>query len=63
MDADAAGAVIDAAQDCGVTLLDTADVYGGKAGPGASETILGEVLACCWDQLSWPRSSAWTCVG
>jgi aryl-alcohol dehydrogenase-like predicted oxidoreductase len=35
-------AVVDAAIDCGVTLLDTADTYGGD---GESEELLGEVLA------------------
>jgi aryl-alcohol dehydrogenase-like predicted oxidoreductase len=35
-------AVVDAALDSGVTLLDTADVYGNK---GGSEAFLGEVLA------------------
>ena len=35
-------AVLDAAQDTGVTLLDTADVYG--AHPGGSEELLGEAL-------------------
>jgi aryl-alcohol dehydrogenase-like predicted oxidoreductase len=34
-------AVVDAALDAGVTLLDTADVYGDK---GGSESLLGEVL-------------------
>src|SRR5215467_2887369 len=34
-------AVVDAAIDCGVTLLDTADTYGGI---GESEELLGEVL-------------------
>ena len=34
-------AVVDAAIDCGVTLLDTADTYGGS---GESEELLGEVL-------------------
>ena len=33
--------VVDAALDAGVTLIDTADVYGGR---GGSETMLGEVL-------------------
>ncbi len=36
-------AVIDAADDLGVTLLDTADIYGGH--PGQSETYLGVALA------------------
>ncbi len=35
-------AVIDAAQDVGVTLLDTADMYG--AHPGQSETLMGNAL-------------------
>ncbi len=35
-------AVVDAAIDCGITLLDTADVYGGG---GGSEELLGEALA------------------
>lgn len=39
IDLDATRAVIDAAQDCGITLLDTADSY------GTSEELLGEVLA------------------
>jgi aryl-alcohol dehydrogenase-like predicted oxidoreductase len=40
-------AVVDAALDAGITLLDTADVYGG----GASEELLGEVLAGRRDQV------------
>jgi len=35
-------AVVDAAIDCGITLLDTADTYGGG---GRSEEFLGEVLS------------------
>jgi aryl-alcohol dehydrogenase-like predicted oxidoreductase len=38
---DAARRVVDKALDLGVTLIDTADIYGDK---GGSETILGEVL-------------------
>jgi aryl-alcohol dehydrogenase-like predicted oxidoreductase len=34
--------VVDAAIDCGVTLIDTADVYGDH---GGSEELLGQVLA------------------
>ena len=34
-------AVVEAALDAGVTLFDTADIYGGK---GGSERFLGEVL-------------------
>ena len=41
-------AVVDAALEAGVTLLDTADGYGGR---GASETVLGEVLAGRRDEV------------
>ena len=34
--------VVDAAIDCGVTLIDTADIYGNR---GGSEELLGQVLA------------------
>src|SRR5947209_16545679 len=34
-------AVVDAALDAGITLIDTADVYGNR---GGSEALLGEVL-------------------
>jgi aryl-alcohol dehydrogenase-like predicted oxidoreductase len=35
-------AILSAARDTGVTLLDTADIYGGQ--PGQSESMLGEAL-------------------
>lgn len=41
LDLAASRAVVDAAIDAGITLLDTADMYGGK---GGSETALGEIL-------------------
>ncbi|WP_218278888.1 aldo/keto reductase [Pseudomonas sp. MYb185] len=41
LDLDASRKVIHAALDAGITLLDTADVYGNK---GGSESILGKVL-------------------
>ena len=41
VDLEGTRAVVDAALDAGVTLLDTADVYGNK---GGSEELLGEVL-------------------
>jgi aryl-alcohol dehydrogenase-like predicted oxidoreductase len=47
LDTDATRAVVDAAIEAGVTLLDTADSYGG----GRSEEILGEVLAGRRDQV------------
>jgi aryl-alcohol dehydrogenase-like predicted oxidoreductase len=48
LDADATRAVVDAAIEAGITLLDTADSYGGA---GRSEEILGEVLAGRRDQV------------
>jgi aryl-alcohol dehydrogenase-like predicted oxidoreductase len=41
VDLEGTRAVVDAALDVGVTLIDTADIYGGK---GGSEAFLGEVL-------------------
>jgi aryl-alcohol dehydrogenase-like predicted oxidoreductase len=41
VDLEGTRAVVDAALDVGVTLIDTADTYGGK---GGSESFLGEVL-------------------
>lgn len=42
-----AARLVHAALDAGITLLDTADIYGfnGKGGFGDAETLLGEVLA------------------
>ncbi|MEU6432581.1 aldo/keto reductase [Microbispora sp. NPDC046973] len=45
IDLDATRAVVDAALDAGVTLIDTADIY------GESETLLGEVLKGRRDQV------------
>nr|WP_091184322.1 aldo/keto reductase [Microlunatus flavus] len=36
--------VVDAAIDAGITLFDTADIYGGSGGPGRSEELLGQAL-------------------
>src|SRR5262249_28748268 len=41
VDLDGVRGILDAAQDVGVTLLDTADIYGGG---GTSEEMLGEAL-------------------
>jgi aryl-alcohol dehydrogenase-like predicted oxidoreductase len=41
VDLEGVRAILDAAQDAGVTLLDTADTYGGD---GASESMIGEAL-------------------
>ncbi len=48
LDVAATRAVVDAAIDHGITLFDTADIYGGD---GASETLLGEVLEGRRDQV------------
>jgi aryl-alcohol dehydrogenase-like predicted oxidoreductase len=48
LDAARTRAVVDAAIDEGITLLDTAEIYGGQ---GASEALLGEVLRGRRDQV------------
>jgi aryl-alcohol dehydrogenase-like predicted oxidoreductase len=48
IDVDATRAVVDAALDEGITLFDTADIYGGR---GASERALGEVLGNRRDEV------------
>lgn len=48
LDAAATRSVVDAAIDAGITLLDTADIYGGG---GGSETLLGEALAGRRDEV------------
>jgi aryl-alcohol dehydrogenase-like predicted oxidoreductase len=48
LDLERTRAVVDAALDAGVTLLDTADIYGGG---GGSEEMLGEILAGRRDQV------------
>jgi aryl-alcohol dehydrogenase-like predicted oxidoreductase len=48
IDLEASRAVVDAALDVGITLFDTADVYGNR---GGSETILGELLKGRRDQV------------
>src|ERR1700761_261737 len=48
LDVDQTRAVVDAALDEGITLLDTAETYGGD---GASELALGEVLQGRRDQV------------
>jgi len=42
LDLDATSAIVDAAIDAGMTMFDTADVYGSY--PGASEELLGQAL-------------------
>lgn len=48
LDGESGRTVVDAALDCGVTLFDTADIYGGD---GASELVLGELLEGRRDQV------------
>lgn len=48
LDAQATRAVVDAALDAGITLLDTADIYGGR---GGSENHLGQALKGRRDQV------------
>jgi aryl-alcohol dehydrogenase-like predicted oxidoreductase len=48
LDANGTRAVVEAAIDAGITLFDTADIYGGA---GASETLLGEVLGARRDKI------------
>ncbi len=48
LDADQTRAVVDAAIDAGITLFDTADIYGGA---GGSEELLGEALEGRRDQI------------
>jgi aryl-alcohol dehydrogenase-like predicted oxidoreductase len=48
LDLDQTRAVVDAAIEAGITLFDTADIYGGG---GRSEELLGEVLAERRDQV------------
>ncbi len=48
IDLEASRLVIDKAIDLGITLFDTADIYGNR---GGSETILGEVLGARRDKL------------
>jgi aryl-alcohol dehydrogenase-like predicted oxidoreductase len=49
LDLDATRAVVDAAIEVGITLFDTADIYGGRT--GVSEALLGEALRGRRDQV------------
>jgi aryl-alcohol dehydrogenase-like predicted oxidoreductase len=57
LDVDGARAVVDAALDAGVTLIDTADSYVGDH--GYSEAILGEVLEGRRDQVVIATKFGW----
>jgi aryl-alcohol dehydrogenase-like predicted oxidoreductase len=48
IDGDGTTAVVDAALECGITLIDTADIYGNR---GGSETLLGAALRGRRDQV------------
>jgi aryl-alcohol dehydrogenase-like predicted oxidoreductase len=48
LDLDASRPVVDAAIDAGITLFDTADIYGNR---GGSETVLGQLLQGRRDQV------------
>jgi aryl-alcohol dehydrogenase-like predicted oxidoreductase len=51
VDLEGTRAVVDAAIEQGATFLDTADIYGGADGRGASEELLGQVLESRRDQV------------
>src|ERR1700759_508988 len=48
LDVNGTRAVVEAALDAGITLFDTADIYGGR---GASESLMGEVLGARRDEI------------
>ncbi|MGH9066321.1 MAG: aldo/keto reductase [Acidimicrobiales bacterium] len=48
VDLEGTRAVVDAALEAGINLIDTADSYGGK---GGSEELLGQVLKGHWDEV------------
>src|SRR4051812_5423900 len=57
VDLDGTRAVVDAAIDAGVNLLDTANSYGSE--PGASEDLLGQALEGRWDQVVIATKFGW----
>ena len=56
LDMESSRKVVDRALDVGVTLFDTADIYGNR---GGSETQLGEILGPAARTSCSPPSSAW----
>ncbi|HEY5054454.1 MAG TPA: aldo/keto reductase [Solirubrobacterales bacterium] len=56
LDLDGTAAVLGAALDAGVTLFDTADIYGGD---GASERLMGEALAGRRDEFAIATKFGW----
>ncbi len=59
LDLDGTAAVLDAALEAGITLFDTADVYG----DGESERLMGEVLAGRRDQYVLATKFGWELSG
>jgi aryl-alcohol dehydrogenase-like predicted oxidoreductase len=55
LDLDATGAVLDAALEAGITLFDTADIYGG----GHSERLMGEALEGRRDEYVLATKFGW----
>jgi aryl-alcohol dehydrogenase-like predicted oxidoreductase len=60
LDLDATAAVLEAALDAGITLFDTADIYGGA---GASEQLMGEVLEGRRDEFVIATKFGWEMTG
>jgi aryl-alcohol dehydrogenase-like predicted oxidoreductase len=60
LDLEATAAVLDAALAAGVTLFDTADVYGGA---GASERLMGEALEGRRDEFAIATKFGWEMTG
>ena len=59
IDLDATRKVVEKALEVGITLFDTADIYGNR---GGSEEMLGKFWARTASASCWPRNSAarWT---
>jgi aryl-alcohol dehydrogenase-like predicted oxidoreductase len=60
LDLDGTAAVLEAALDAGITLFDTADMYGGA---GASERLMGEVLEGRRDEFAIATKFGWEMDG
>ncbi|HEX3734453.1 MAG TPA: aldo/keto reductase [Solirubrobacterales bacterium] len=60
LDLDRTAAVLEAALDAGITLFDTADIYGGA---GASERLMGEALEGRRDEFAIATKFGWEMSG
>ena|SRR5664279_5330939 len=60
LDLDRTAAVLEAALDAGITLFDTADIYGGA---GTSERLMGEVLEGRRDEFAIATKFGWKMDG